>query len=310
MNVNDLIRTEIEQRLAPFAVRNQMHHYEVGNPAPNVVALEPWEQVLLGTHYGTAVLIYRIAATINSNILKNYTKTVSMHRSLSHPNIVRFQGAGWSTGDEPPELFIATENTNAGCLQSLLQGDPNSSPPQPPAPMPYERVVDILRDVASAMSYLHAQSPPVLHRNLRGSSIHLTHDQTRIGGYSAKVGGFECSRGLVNDCMTLMKIPAHFAPEIIQGGGDYTTAVDVYSFGILISEMLSKGVVYPRYTASNKASSLAMAVVRGHRPTIPSSCPAGLRNLIVRCWDAVPEYRPTFREILDLLMNNRDSLLV
>ncbi|OQR86071.1 hypothetical protein ACHHYP_11037 [Achlya hypogyna] len=107
--------------------------------------------------------------------------------------------------------------------------------------------------------------------------------------------------------MTAMQGPAHIPPEMFEGG-NYTTAVDVYSFGILVIEMISQGVVYPEFAAPNKSHQLVMAVMRGHRPAIPASCPAGLRNLIVRCWDAVPENRPSFREIL-ALFDPLDTLL-
>ncbi|OQR91276.1 serine/threonine-protein kinase HT1-like [Achlya hypogyna] len=323
MNVNDLIQEEIVPALGTVAVNNQMPHYEMRRPATNVVVHEPWQQIFLGEFYGALVQIHVISTEINRRILQSFASAVIMYRSLNFPYILMFQGAGWSTGDEAPAMYVivpliahyvlgcsvmATEVTNAGCLHSLVEGNPYANPPRAPAPMPYERVIDILHDVASAMCFLHAQNPPVLHRNLRASSIHLTHDQTRTGGYSAKVGGFEWSRQLVDRYMTVMQGRVHLAPEMSNDDGAYSTAVDVYSFAMLGIEMISQGVVYPEFAAPNQAHRLAMAVMGGHRPAIPASCPAGLRNLIVRCWDSVPENRPSFPEILDLL-DHRDTLL-
>ncbi|OQS00855.1 hypothetical protein ACHHYP_02226 [Achlya hypogyna] len=211
-----------------------------------MVVLLPWEQVRIGSYYGAEVLLHVISTAISREILGHYVKAVIMYRSLHHPNILMFQGAGWSTRGEIPMMYVtmimltciivccslmATEKTNAGYLHTLIAGSPYANPSQAPAPMPYATVVDIARDVAAAMSYLHGQCPQVLHRNLRASSIHLTHDETRVSGYSAKVASFEWSRRLANDFMTAMQGPAHVAPEMMHGG-DYTTAVDVYSFGI------------------------------------------------------------------------------
>lgn len=50
-------------------------------------------------------------------------------------------------------------------------------------------------------------------------------------------------------------------------------------------------------------SQIAIEVVGGFRPTIPSSCSRELENLICACWNQEPTVRPAFDEIVQSLEN-------
>lgn len=89
------------------------------------------------------------------------------------------------------------------------------------------------------------------------------------------------------------------APEILRGE-HYDEKVDVYSFGILMWEV----VTMQRPNEDNKgAIDLSLKIISGLRPSMANvssaNCQPSVSNLFRRCWDNDPKKRPSFREIYD-----------
>ena len=80
-----------------------------------------------------------------------------------------------------------------------------------------------------------------------------------------------------------------------------TTAVDVYAYGILLWEMLTKQVPYSEMTLLQ----IAFFVNQGGRPEIPDSCPETLAKLIKKCLNQDPGRRPTMTQIRSLLESGK-----
>lgn len=78
----------------------------------------------------------------------------------------------------------------------------------------------------------------------------------------------------------------------------YTQKVDVYSFGIVLWELITGLLPFQNMTAVQAAFAV---VNRGVRPTVPADCLPVLGVIMTRCWDADPEVRPCFAEIVNLL---------
>ena len=83
------------------------------------------------------------------------------------------------------------------------------------------------------------------------------------------------------------------APEVLREER-YSEKADVYSFAILIWELLSRKVPFVGRSAIEVAHNVAY---NGLRPTLPGSSPPALRDLILRCWDDDPSLRPPFETI-------------
>jgi serine/threonine protein kinase len=78
----------------------------------------------------------------------------------------------------------------------------------------------------------------------------------------------------------------------------YNQKVDLYSFGIVLWELVTGSVPF----ANMSAVQAAFAVVnKGVRPAIPHDCLPALGEIMTRCWDANPEVRPPFSEIVRML---------
>ncbi|GBB84035.1 hypothetical protein RclHR1_10680009 [Rhizophagus clarus] len=84
----------------------------------------------------------------------------------------------------------------------------------------------------------------------------------------------------------------YMAPEVIRGY-QYTKASDIYSFGIVMNEFLSVEIPFN--------DSLAIEICKGLRPNISEDVPNFFADLIMKCWDAKSENRPTAKELYKIL---------
>ena len=83
------------------------------------------------------------------------------------------------------------------------------------------------------------------------------------------------------------------APEVIEHA-PYNEKADVFSFGVLLWEMLTGKVPYAEMTPLQAAVGV---VQKGLRPTLPTTCPPALASLIRSCWHRSPHERPPFSQL-------------
>jgi serine/threonine protein kinase len=87
------------------------------------------------------------------------------------------------------------------------------------------------------------------------------------------------------------------APEVL-ANQSYNEKADVYSYGIIVWELLTRQCPYDKMTPIQ----CALAVLnRNQRPEIPKWCPPSLQALIRACWKKDPDERPSFAQILAAL---------
>jgi serine/threonine protein kinase len=92
----------------------------------------------------------------------------------------------------------------------------------------------------------------------------------------------------------------YMAPEVLRGY-QYTKASDIYSFGIIMNEYISEETPFNNIPHDH---TLAIKICKGLGPNIFEYTPKSLVDLIVKCWDAKADNRPTAKEIFQNL-NNR-----
>ncbi|GET65570.1 kinase-like domain-containing protein [Rhizophagus irregularis DAOM 181602=DAOM 197198] len=100
----------------------------------------------------------------------------------------------------------------------------------------------------------------------------------------------------------------YMSPEVLRGY-QYTKAADIYSFGIIMNEFLSEEIPFNDIPHDEF---LAIKICKGLRPTISNDIPKLLADLIIKCWDAEIENRPTIKELYQILKewyynNNQNS---
>nr|CDS25770.1 tyrosine protein kinase Fyn [Hymenolepis microstoma] len=212
-----------------------------------------------------------------------------MHR-LHHRRIVRLLGVCTEPPDEP--VFIITELMEKGALRNFLASDEGRQ-------LGLSDLIDMIAQVAEGMAYLEEMN--FVHRDLRAANILVDRDN------SVKVADFGLAKMLDSDVRNdgAIKFPIKWtAPEAGSSSCHFSTKSDVWSFGVLMYEIVTYGgTPYPRF---NNRETLTQ-VERGYRMPNPDSpktpCPNDLYQIMLQCWAHHPEDRPTFHNLFDIFEN-------
>jgi serine/threonine protein kinase len=152
--------------------------------------------------------------------------------------------------------------------------------------IPWGLRLQIAYEIAVGMDYIHSWK--IIHRDLKSGNILINEH------YHCYIIDFGISRSSRNHRMTLnLGTTSWMAPELFEGDGRYTPAVDVYSFGMLLWEIASRTRPHQNMVSTN----IADCVIKGWRPDIPSNCPPSFAKLIHSAWAQNPQSRPTFAQI-------------
>jgi sterile alpha motif and leucine zipper-containing kinase AZK len=86
----------------------------------------------------------------------------------------------------------------------------------------------------------------------------------------------------------------------------YNSSVDVYSFGIVMWECLTRDEPFRGYSPMQIVATL----LRGERPALPAmpALPASYVQLLMDCWGTEPELRPSFTTALERLVGIAESM--
>ncbi|KAK5924001.1 hypothetical protein CgunFtcFv8_000920 [Champsocephalus gunnari] len=223
--------------------------------------------VFLGKFHGDDVAVKKV---------RDIKETEIKHlRKLKHPNIITFKGVC----TQAPCYCILMEYCAQGQLYEVLRAGRKIAP---------SLMVDWSMGIAGGMNYLHLHK--IIHRDLKSPNMLITHDDL------VKISDFGTSREL-RDKSTKMSFAgtvAWMAPEVIRNE-PVSEKVDIWSFGVVLWEMLTGEVPYRDVDSS--------AIIWGVgnnslQLPIPESCPDGFKILLRQCWNCKPRNRPSFRQIL------------
>ncbi|EFA81294.1 WD40 repeat-containing protein [Heterostelium album PN500] len=203
---------------------------------------------------------------------------------LHHENIVSLKGVSMNP------FCIITELLRYGDLSKFLRNTTDS--------FSWNTILRLSMDIAKGMSFLHSCKPMVIHRDLKSANILL--GGTSIDTLIAKVSDFGLSIRNIDKEIKGRKVWnwRWLAPEIIKNQ-QYTEKIDIYSYGMVIWELITRDVPFDEYFEELKWNSVIEdKIIGGLRPTIPVECPESYQSLIKECWHEDPKKRPSFEEII------------
>ncbi|XP_055964011.1 protein-tyrosine kinase 6 [Sorex fumeus] len=225
-----------------------------------------------------AVKVIPRADLRQQHIIRSEIQTM---KKLRHKHILSLY-AVVSVGDP---VYIITELMPKGSLLSLLQ-EPEETD------LPVSELVDFASQVTEGMCYLQSQN--YIHRDLAARNILVGKNNI------CKVGDFGLAR-LIKEGTYLSserQIPFKWtAPEALTQG-HYSIKSDVWSFGVLLYEIFSKGQA-PYPGMSNLEAS--QRVNAGYRMPCPAACPPAMHRLMLACWHEDAEQRPCFLVVQERL---------
>ncbi|XP_030888534.1 ephrin type-B receptor 2 isoform X1 [Leptonychotes weddellii] len=226
---------------------------------------------------------------------RDFLSEASIMGQFDHPNVIHLEGV--VTKSTP--VMIITEFMENGSLDSFLR--------QNDGQFTVIQLVGMLRGIAAGMKYLADMN--YVHRDLAARNILVNSNLV------CKVSDFGLSRFLEDDTSDPTytsalggKIPIRWtAPEAIQYR-KFTSASDVWSYGIVMWEVMSYGE-RPYWDMTNQ--DVINAIEQDYRLPPPMDCPSALHQLMLDCWQKDRNHRPKFGQIvntLDKMIRNPNSL--
>ncbi|KAG5850258.1 tyrosine-protein kinase Lyn-like isoform X1 [Anguilla rostrata] len=204
-----------------------------------------------------------------------FLEEANLMKTLQHNRLVRLYAV--VTKSEP--IYIITEFMANGSLLDFLKSDSGRKVLLP-------KLIDFSAQIAEGMAYIEKKN--YIHRDLRAANVLVSESLL------CKIADFGLARVIEDDQYTARegaKFPIKWtAPEAINYGS-FTIKSDMWSFGILLYEMVTYGKIpYPGMSNAD----VMTAIQRGYRMSCPENCPKELYEIMTVCWKDKPEDRPTF----------------
>ena len=240
-----------------------------------------------GRDVAVKVIRPELAASLGRD---RFLREIGIAARLRHPNIMPL----FDSGDADGVLYFVMPYEAGPSLRTTLDAGPRPS---------VDDALNILRDVAKALAYAHAQG--VVHRDVKPDNVMLSGGTAVVTDFGiakavsaarGEAGGTAITQGGVG-----IGTPAYMAPE--QAVGDPTTdhRSDIYSFGCLAYELF---VGVPPFVGAS-----SYEIISAHMRTTPdpiaasrSDVPGTIDLLVQRCLAKSPANRPqSARELLAAL---------
>ncbi|XP_016431396.1 mitogen-activated protein kinase kinase kinase 10-like [Sinocyclocheilus rhinocerous] len=226
---------------------------------------------------------------------ENVRQEARLFWMLRHRNIIALRGVCL----REPNLCLVMEYARGGALNRALAGKK----------VPPRVLVNWAVQVATGMDYLHNQTfVPIIHRDLKSNNILILEPVERddLSGKTLKITDFGLAREWLRTTkMSAAGTYAWMAPEVIKLSL-FSKSSDVWSFGVLLWELLTGEVPYREIDALAVAYGVAMNKLT---LPIPSTCPEAFAQLLGECWCPNPHGRPSFGSILKRLVDIEQSAM-
>eukprot|EP00037_Helgoeca_nana_P024444 m.259515 g.259515 ORF g.259515 m.259515 type:complete len:867 (-) comp26639_c0_seq4:2184-4784(-) len=229
--------------------------------------------------------------------LDMFCREVSILAKLDHPCILKLVGA---VTDTPSKFAILTEFVDGDNLYDALHEKRVS--------FDFATRIKIARGVASGMAYMHCLASPIIHRDLNSHNVLLF---TTLRPVIADFGEsrFFADGRAITDVKDLTLQPGNLrwmAPEIFIQNSVYTVLADVFSYALLLWELLTGHIPFAELKAASAAAQMSY---HNQRPTIPGTCPPPIASLLKLAWSGEAHLRPQFCDITAWFDLNYASLL-
>ncbi|POM74233.1 TKL protein kinase [Phytophthora palmivora] len=253
-------------------------------------------EVYAGTFNERKVAVKMLLPAMQGKIhhVTDFLAEAKMTATMDHPHIVSFIGVAW---DSLSDICVVLEFMDGGELRTLLDKYEKEK-----YPVGFNREkTKIALEVCHALTYLHSSSPSIIHRDLKSRNILLNSEM------KAKLSDFGISRERLDRTMTAgVGTSLWMAPEVMLGER-YDDKADVFSFGVVLSELDVHTLPYTRAKKENLDSKghqipdsillqrVALGIVKVE---FSDASPEAIVELGRACTSVYPTERPTAAEAL------------
>lgn len=238
------------------------------------------------------VVLRVLKETANSREKRHFLGFASFVAGLGpHPSLPALLGIA---SERPPLMLVVEEQEHRDLLGFLWRCRQDNSGSEPSCYLTEKRIFTMAGQVASALSYLHSRD--CIHGNMGAHSVLVGRDLTaKLWGLGpayrrrAEAG----SPGEVED----MELKKWQAPEVL-ARRLLTESSDVWSFGILLYEMVTLGdPPFPQLMATE----LLQQLQRGYHLSQPANCSNSLFSIIRSCCRFNSQHRLSTSDLINQL---------
>ncbi|MBN3325363.1 RAF1 kinase, partial [Atractosteus spatula] len=290
--------TQEKNKIRPRDKRDSSYYWEI--EANEVMLLSRIGSGSFGTvykgkwHGDVAVKILKVTDPTPEQF-QAFRNEVAVLRKTRHVNILLFMG--YMTKDN---LAIVTQWCEGSSLYKHLHVQETN--------FQMFRLIDIARQTAQGMDYLHAKH--IIHRDMKSNNIFLHEGLTvKIGdfGLATVKARWSGSHQVEQPSGSILWM----APEVIrmQDNNPYSFQSDVYSYGIVLFELMTGELPYSHIASRDQ---IIYMVGRGYlSPDLSKlykSCPKAMKRLVADCIKKSKDERPLFPQILSSIELLQHSL--
>lgn len=245
---------------------------------------------------GMPVAVKQLKGLQTNEAILNLKIEVEILARLRHPHILLYIGMAQT------QSFSAmiTEWCERGSLNDLLRDFSTS--------LPAKQVLKFALEVAEGMWYLHSMEKLlIIHRDIKSANILVTSNlRLKIADFGLavmNVRDLQVASELQVDYHGYCGTPQFMAPEVLRKHEVYGQKCDVYSFGVLLTELVTRRM--PWLDRYQHLDFIQPMLEHKERPTIPRYLSSGqlraaseLGDVIKRCLEEAPENRPMFCDVI------------
>ncbi|XP_033150517.1 mitogen-activated protein kinase kinase kinase 7-like [Drosophila busckii] len=241
---------------------------------------------------GETVAVKRISYD-DEKCKQDVDKEVRILSNVSHDNIIKLCGISHDTSSLRKRMLLIMEYAENGSLEAYIHTSGLA--------LEYENLLNLMRQCIKGLAYLHGREPKIMHRDVKTANMVLTSNYRKL-----KI----CDFGLVKSVATkntehIGSIP-YRAPEIYNTN-KYDEKCDVYSFGIVLWEVMSQRKPFENCEIANIMFQVLLekkrpdidAIYVNHDmcnlKTLTTMC--DIKTIITGCWQHDPTARPSMKDL-------------
>ncbi|XP_030839439.1 tyrosine-protein kinase STK [Strongylocentrotus purpuratus] len=246
-------------------------------------------EVWKGVYGNTPVAVKTLKVGSNMSQADFLAEANVMKKVRHHKGILQI----FAVCSDSNRIYIVTKLMSNGNLQAYLKRGKGKV-------TKLTTLIDMGAHIASGMDYLGSKN--VVHRDLTAKNVLVGE------GNVVKIADFGLARLMKKDVYVGKKgakLPIRWTAPEAALYGSFTIKSDVWSFGILLTEMVTYGG-YP-YDKMISPEPVKTNVANGYRMPKMDHCPDSLYEIMLKCWHKDPQQRPTFKCLHDYFVSTKPN---
>jgi serine/threonine protein kinase len=229
--------------------------------------------------------LMNLARTLNDRDRSKFLKELEIAHQARHRSVVSMLGAYF----DDDGMFLLMEWMDGGSLYDALGNQRKKT-------LLARQRISIAREIADGLVYLHKCG--IIHRDIKSLNVLLTADgHAKLCDFGlATLQTLTTTATASQEGRQVGTLP-WMAPELVLSGSKCNESTDIYSFGIIMHELMTCEVPFEGLNQHQIQAQLR----NGLRPQLPDVIPSGFSSeyvaLMHRCWHQDPLQRPSSQQL-------------